>query len=284
MTLAADLAGSGEPPRRVRLLREALDTATHTLAPVMRLSRPYIIGLDNLPDDGRFLLVGNHTRAGSEVFLITYFVHQAIGARVRPLADRQFGRMRGLQADLVSAYGAVVGTPEAARELMRNGETVLVFPGGAREVGKFKGEEYGLRWENRSGFARLAVEHDYPIVTAALVGGDDVYASLVRRDSMLGRATQWASHRLSGRTDAAMPPMRGIGPTLIPRPRRMYLAFGRPIDTTRPDDVADDAWVVHVKHRVEQDLKSSLFELQRIQADDSYRNLNPLAWNAAAMP
>jgi 1-acyl-sn-glycerol-3-phosphate acyltransferase len=269
---------------RLRFARNALDTVTRAIAPVVALSRPYVTGLENLPADGRFLLVGNHTRGSNEVFLIPYYVQEAIGARVRPLADRQFARMRGLQADLVSAYGAVVGTPEAARDLMRDGETVLVFPGGAREVGKFKDEEYTLNWDNRAGFARVAVEQGYPIVTAALVGGDDVYASLVRRDSTLGRASSWASQRLSGRTDVAMPPLRGIGPTLIPRPRRMYLAFGRPVETTRPPDQAHDAWVAEVKDRVERDLNDALSVLRDVQALDAYRHLSPLGWRTAAMP
>lgn len=284
MTMTDDLVNSDEPSRRVQLLRGALDTATQSLTPLLDLSRPWADGLENLPEDGRFLLVGNHTRASSEVFLISYFVGKAVGVRVRPLADRQFDRMRGLQADLVSAYGAVVGTPEAASELMRRGETVLVFPGGAREVGKFKDEEYELRWENRFGFARLAIAHDYPIVTAALVGGDDVYDCPVRRESMLGRASQWAGHRLTGRTDVAMPPLRGVGPTLIPRPRRMYLSFGPPIETTPPAEVVDDEWTVEVKHRVERQLMTSLAHLRGIQAADAYRNLNPLAWRSAAMP
>jgi 1-acyl-sn-glycerol-3-phosphate acyltransferase len=271
-------------PRRQQVIRSALDTVTRAVAPVVALSRPWVSGSADLPEDGRFLLVGNHTRGGGEVFLIPFFVQEAIGTRVRPLADKQFARMRGLQADLVSAYGAVVGTPEATRDLMRDGETILVFPGGAREVGKFKGEEYTLRWENRFGFARLAVEHGYPIVTAALVGGDDVYAAMVRRDSLLGRATEWGSHRLSGRSDMVMPPMRGIGPTLVPRPRRMYLAFGQSIDTTTPRGVADEEWATQIKQRVERELAESLSELQGIQAADPYRNLNPLAWRSAATP
>jgi 1-acyl-sn-glycerol-3-phosphate acyltransferase len=268
-------------PRRVRALRTVLDTVSDTLAPAMELSRPYVSGLAELPRDGRFLLVGNHTRGSNEVALIPYYVRAAIGARVRPLADRQFGRIRGLQADLVAAYGAVVGTPDATRALMREGETILVFPGGAREIGKFKGEEYTLRWENRIGFARLAVEFGYPIVTAALVGGDDIYAGLVSRDSPLGRASGWASQRLTGRTDMAMPPMRGIGPTLIPRPRRMYLSFGRPIDTRQAPGVDLDAWTVAVKRSAEEDLERSLTELRRIRAGDPYRHLNPLAWRSA---
>ena len=56
---------------------------------------------------------------------------------------------------------------------MRHNETVLVYPGGAG-VAKFKGEQYRLRWEGRSGFARVAIESDYPIVPVGLVGDDAV--------------------------------------------------------------------------------------------------------------
>ncbi|MGB2811165.1 MAG: 1-acyl-sn-glycerol-3-phosphate acyltransferase, partial [Mycobacterium sp.] len=113
------------------------------LAPVITCCHPYVRGLANLPADGRFLLVGNHTLFSmAEVVLIPYFVRTAIGTRVRPLADRQFARMTGIQAALVTAYGAVIGTPAAARRLMDEGESVLVFPGGAREISKYRGEEY----------------------------------------------------------------------------------------------------------------------------------------------
>ena len=173
----------------------------------MDLYRPYVDGLENLPPDGRFLLVGNHTQAAlGEIVLIPYFVRSAIGARVRPLADRQFSQIRGPQAALINAYGAVVGTPENASELMRSNQTVLVFPGGGREMPKFKGEEYTLRWDNRYGFARLAVEHGYPIVVAGLVGSDDVYTSITTRDSRWGPFSEWLGERVSGRARHGHPP------------------------------------------------------------------------------
>jgi Tetracyclin repressor-like, C-terminal domain len=37
----------------------------------------------------------------------------------------------------------------------------------------------------------------------------------------------------------AFPVMHGIGPTLIPRPQRMYLRFAAPIDTTKPARVSE---------------------------------------------
>lgn len=269
----------------VRVWRQTLAGAANRLDPLMALYKPYVDGLANLPADGRFLLVGNHTQFGlSEIFLIPYYVRAAIGVQVRTLADRQLARASGPQAAFFTAYGAVLGSPENASRLMLDDQTILVFPGGGREMPKFKGEEYTLRWNNRYGFARSAIEHGYPIVTAGLVGGDDVLTSITTRDSLWGRFSQRVSERLSGRPDMAFPPLRGIGPTLIPRPRRMYLRFGPAIATPRPEQISPSDWVTTVKERVEVQLGTALTDLQRIRDGDPYRELNPLAWQSAIMP
>jgi hypothetical protein len=49
-------------PRRVQILRSALDRAHDGIAPLIDLTRPHVSGLETLPTDGRFLLVGNHTQ------------------------------------------------------------------------------------------------------------------------------------------------------------------------------------------------------------------------------
>ena len=209
-------------PRRVRALTKAIFAVADRLEPIVDLSRPYVDGLENLPRDGRFLLVGNHTTFGmAEIVMIPYFVHRELGVRVRGLADRNFGNMRGLAADVLAAAGAVIGEPENGAELMLNDETVLVFPGGGREMPKFKGEEYRLRWERRFGFARLAIAHDYPIVPVGLVGGDDVYHGLVERDSRAGPSEPvrrgdasaggpiWPFHRLGAWGPLSFPTQSG---------------------------------------------------------------------------
>lgn len=282
MSDETDLVGIMQPSSRVRSLRRALDVVTERLQPVLDLSRPYVDGLENLPPDGRFLLVGNHTQFGSEVFLIPDMVRRSVGTRVRPLADRNFGRLRRLPADLMAAFGGVIGAPETVRELMRHDETILVFPGGGREIAKFKGEEYALRWQGRSGFARVSVANGYPIVPVGLVGGDDVYRSWTTRDSAYAKFSAALSRRLNGRPDMAMPLLRGIGPTLIPRPQRMYLRFGAPIDTTTPLGVENEQWVDIVKERTRRHLETILSELLRLREKDPYRGLNPLAWHRAA--
>ena len=271
--------------RSVATWRRILSRTADGLTPLVDLYRPFVDGLDRLPADGRFLLVGNHTAfSAAEILLIPFFIRKTIGTRVRPLADHQFERVRGVQADLMAAYGAVIGLPESAAALMRNDETILVFPGGGREIGKFKGEEYTLRWDNRYGFARLAVEHQYPIVTVGLLGGDDVYTAISSRDGLWGRFSSRVTTRLTGRSDLAMPLTRGLGPTLIPRPQRMYLRFGTPIDTAPAGRSTEESHVAAVKDRVQHELAATLRDLQRIRAEDPYRHVNPLAWRAASMP
>jgi 1-acyl-sn-glycerol-3-phosphate acyltransferase len=282
VTKPIDIDAVMNHPRRVQFLRGALEKVHDGIAPLIDLWRPYVVGLDTLPTDGRFLLVGNHTQfVGGEVLLIPHFVRRALGRRVRPLADRRFATKPGFGHDVMTAYGGVVGARETAGELMRHNETILVFPGGGREIAKFKGEEYHLNWRGRSGFARIAVENDYPIVPVGLVGGDDVYKSLVTRDSALGRLSRTISTRLTGEANMAMPPMRGIGPTLIPRPQRMYLGFGEPVDTTKPENMSTDDWVESVRKSTRQSLEAILSDLLAVRADDPFRELNPLAWSRA---
>lgn len=269
-------------PDRVRVLRKAIFAVADGLNPVVDLCRIYIDGLENLPRDGRFLLVGNHTSSGlTEIVLIPYFVHRELGVRVRGLANRSVGDMEGLARDLVEAAGAVPGHPDTGAELMRRGETMLVFPGGGRDMLKFKGEEYQLRWERRGGFARLAIAHDYPIVPVGLVGGDDVYLSLVERDSAWERMSRAVGERLHGVAGVGIPLVRGLGLTLIPRPQRMYLRFGRPIDTARPAGVDAAEWEAVVKDRAQSALETTLADLRRVRETDPFRTLNPIAWGRA---
>jgi 1-acyl-sn-glycerol-3-phosphate acyltransferase len=284
MTTPVNIDAIMNQPGRVQALRRVVETVADGVGPLVDLYRPYVDGLQNLPRDGRFLLVGNHTRFGAEALLIPYLVRRAIGNRVRPLTDRTMGRMRGPAGDLLAACGGVVGAPETASELMCHHETILVFPGGGREIPKFKGEEHTLRWHGRAGFARLSVQHNYPIVPVGLVGGDDVYRSLTTREGGWGQLSQILTEKLTGRPDMALPLRHGIGPTLIPRPQRMYLRFAVPVDTTKPAGVSEEKWVATVKQNTQESLEQTLTDLLAIRNGDPYRELNPLAWRTATQP
>jgi len=280
-----DLGRLTNPPPRVAALRKAIFAVASGLDPAIGLSRVYIDGLDNLPSDGRFLLVGNHTSAGwPEICLTGYFVHRHLGVHVRGLAVDKMKQIKGFGRDLAEAIGAVPGQQDVGAELMRHGETILVFPGGGRDMLKFKGEEYQLQWAGRSGFARLAIAHDYPIVPVGLVGGDEVYRSLVERNGTWERMTRPLGERLHGLPGVGVPVMRGLGPTLLPRPQRMYLRFGHPIPTNRPARTSAPTWESTVKQRTQTELETILADLRELRQGDPFRNLNPLAWGSALTP
>ena len=79
----------------------------------------------------------------------------------------------------------VRGTRDNVRALMRDRQTILVFPGGSREVNKRRGQQYQLLWRERIGFARLAIEHAYPIVPFAAVRADDMLDVVVDRNTLI---------------------------------------------------------------------------------------------------
>lgn len=89
--------GAGPCAPRVAALEKATFSVADRLNPFNDFARPYVDGLEHLPRDGRFLLVGNHTVVGSmaETVMIPYVVHRELGVRVRGLADKAMTKMPG---------------------------------------------------------------------------------------------------------------------------------------------------------------------------------------------
>jgi 1-acyl-sn-glycerol-3-phosphate acyltransferase len=200
------------------------------LSPLRRLARPKLYGTENLPSE-RALLVGNHTIYG--LIDLPFLIAEIFRARevlVRSLGDHAHFRVPAYR-NLLMACGMVRGTRANCSELMRRGELVLVFPGGAREVSKRRGEKYQLIWANRLGFARMAIEHAYPIVPFAAVGAEESLDIVLDADSPLMAPVRAVTERLFG--TEPLPLVRGIGLTPIPRPQRLYFWFGEPVSTER---------------------------------------------------
>ncbi len=231
---------------------ESMDRVASLLAPFLRICQPKLYGLSNLPGDGS-LLVGNHTVYG---LLDVPFLVAEIWTR-RRLAVRGLGEHAHyavpLWPDLLAKGGMVRGTRDNVRALMRDRQTILVFPGGAREVNKRRGQQYQLLWRERIGFARLAIEHGYPIVPFAAVGVDDMLDVIVDQNTPVYGRLARGYEKLTG--FPTPPVVRGIGLTPIPRLDRLYFWLGEPIDSAhfgrRPDDTtAARALRDEVKHAI----------------------------------
>lgn len=269
---------------RVAALESAIFSLADRLEPVVSLSRIYVDGLDRLPRDGRFLLVGNHTMAGwPEIVMIPYFVHAELGVRVRGLATRQLADMRGPGREIAEAAGAVVGDPAQAADLMRRGETVLVFPGGAGHAQvQGRGVPPPLAGPQRlrpaGDRSRLPRRARRPRRRRRRV------LQYRRARRSLGADDPGIGERLHGVSGVDVPLMRGVGPTLAPRPQRMYLRFGEPITTTMPTDATAQSWEQAVKQTTQNALETILDEVRALRSEDPFRRLNPLAWRHAIQP
>lgn len=249
-----------DPPNDATLAR-----VLRLLEPARRLVNPRVYGSDHLPSDRGALLVGNHTLIGLLDAPLLCAELWERGIRARVLGNHAHFKLPRWR-DLLTSVGVVPGTPEIADALMRRGETILVFPGGGREVAKRKGEKYQLIWENRMGFARLAVKHGYPIVPFATVGAEDALDVLVDTEHPAMKPVQRLFERISGSPDF-FPLVRGIGPTPIPRPERQYYWFGEPIDTSAVD-TTDDRTVRRIRDETKAAIEGGIaFLLAEQQAD-----------------
>ena len=228
------------------------------------------------PPNRPTLFVGNHSVFGVlDVMLFADGLFRERGVSLRLLADRNHFKFP-FWRDLVVLQGAVLGNRANCAALMRRGEHILVFPGGAREVFKHKGEAYRLIWKERYGFVRLAIEHGYTITPYATVGAEDAYDVLLdSSDYMktpLGRvlkASGLADRYLRG-GDEFPPVVRGLGLTVIPRPEKLYFSIGKPIDMARYRGEGDDPAVLRrARERVARAVSRLITELREHRAQDT---------------
>ncbi len=253
------------------------------LAPWRALTDPRIDGFRELPADGRYLLVGNHTTLGLlDVPFLVLDIHEQTGVLVRSLGERQHFRVP-LWRDVLRRFGTISGTREDTRRLMRAGAPVLVFPGGGREVSRRRGDHYPLVWRERIGFARLALEFGYPVVPFAMIGVDDMWDVVVDADDRLYAPARALASRLDIDPELLFPLVRGLGPTPLPRPQRIYGRIGAPIDARDFGSAWEDArGAAALRDAVRTAVANGIEDLRRERREDPARNLGPRLRGEAA--
>ena len=248
---------------------ELLQRALRLLEPWRWLTRPRFYGIDDVPDERPLLFVGNHTLYGMlDVPLLYAELYREKGIFLRALGDHIHFKIPGWR-DALEAFGVVDGTRENCAELMRAGESILVFPGGAREVAKRRGEKYKLVWKERLGFARMAIENGCTIVPFSAVGLEDAYDIVMDADELLATPLGALFRRFGLREDALLPVVKGIGPTPLPRPQRLYFRLGPAVPTAGLE--ADEASCRELRDRVKAEVERGIELMLVEQAADPDR-------------
>ena len=206
-----------------------VDYTIAAIAPLLWLYRKYfrvqLHGIEQLPGEGRVILVGNHSGQlpfDASMIEVACLIEMDPPRAVRALVEKWVPTLPFVST-FMARCGQVVGTPDNCRRLLAADEAILVFPEGVRGLNKPFSERYRLK-PFGLGFMRLALESGAPIVPVGVVGAEE-QAPAIFDLKPLARLLAF--------------PAFPITPTLLPfpLPSRYHLWFGEPMRFTgSPDD------------------------------------------------
>jgi 1-acyl-sn-glycerol-3-phosphate acyltransferase len=136
-------------------------------------------GIENVPDSGPVLIVANHSgQLPIDGTLVAYALANRKHAPRSPRAmiERFFPTVPFV-GNVLNQMGAVLGDPTNCAKMLENGEAVIVFPEGIRGSGKLYKDRYQLQ-RFGSGFVRLAMDHNTPIVPVGVVGCEETIPAI----------------------------------------------------------------------------------------------------------
>ena len=259
------------------------DFARRFIAPFKSYFDPEFIGIDAVDATRPAMYVSNHSVMGVlDVYPFAIELYLRKGILLRALADSNHFRIP-VWSDFIARH---IGVLEASRPhcaaIMERQENLVVYPGGTREICKKKGEAYQLKWQDRTGFVRMAMQYGYDIIPVAAVGAEEAFtitrdADDILHHTLIGRLlTQTGlADRLFKGGELLPPLIRGVGHTIFPKPVKLYFSFGRRISTRRYKSKYENKDVQElIKDRVELSLLRQfkhLFELREKEKNAELR-------------
>ena len=136
-------------------------------------------GLENVPPNGRALIIGNHSgQLPIDGFLLGYsLLTNPHAPRVCRAMMERFVPTVPFISSLFAEVGGVVGDPINCARMLEAEEAIVVFPEGARGISKPFRKRYQLE-RFGTGFMHLAVNHEAPIIPVGIVGCEESIISL----------------------------------------------------------------------------------------------------------
>jgi 1-acyl-sn-glycerol-3-phosphate acyltransferase len=206
------------------------------LGPALRVGfRPWVKGLENIPDEGPAILASNHLS-----FSDHFFLPLKVSRQITFLAKSDYFNGPGLKGWLTAAFFRGAGqipiersggrASEAALQtgmkVLGRGDLLGIYPEGTRSPD-------GRLYRGKTGVARLALEAGVPVLPVAMIGTDKVQP--------IGRR--------------------------MPRLGRVGVVIGRPLDFSRYDGMEDDRFVLR---SITDEIMYELMELSGQEYVDVY--------------
>jgi 1-acyl-sn-glycerol-3-phosphate acyltransferase len=212
-------------------------------------------GIEHVPTQGRAMLVANHSGGyalDASMLVCACFFEMEPPRLAQGMADSFIGGMPFL-SPWASRLGQVLGLPQHARRLLQDERLLMVFPEGTRGTAKLYKERHSLV-RFGTGFVRLALETQSPIIPTAVLGGGEAVptvSNLYRLGKLIGM------------------PYIPITPYLfaVPLPVHILIRFGEPIwlqGTGQEDDKQVHEMVELVKARILELIETGKQQYQRL--------------------
>lgn len=206
------------------------------LTPILRvLFRPWVDGLENIPEDGPAIIASNHLSFSDSIFLplmvprrITflaksdYFTGQSMKGRLTAFFFRGVGQVPVDRSGGSAGEAALM----TALRILGNGELLGIYPEGTRSPD-------GRLYRGKTGVARMALEGGVPVVPVAMVNTFEV-----------------------------QPPGK-----LLPKIMRVGMRIGAPLDFSRYRGLSQDRFVLR---SATDEIMYALMELSGQEYVDSY--------------
>jgi 1-acyl-sn-glycerol-3-phosphate acyltransferase len=217
------------------------------------------VGLENVPKEGRCLIIPNHSgQLPFDGLLVGYsLLTNPNGARAPKAMVERFLPTVPFIGNWLSSVGAVIGDPVNCERMLDNEEAIIVFPEGVRGSNKLYKQRYQLQ-RFGSGFVHLAMNNNAPIIPVGIVGMEETirsYADIKPLAKLLG-----------------MP----VAPLVVPFifPSKVFIYFGKPIyfknDVHKESDIKERVDIV--KAAIDDLLKQGLARREEYQRAQKEKN------------
>lgn len=131
-------------------------------------------GLENIPKEGKVLIIPNHSGQLPIDGLLTGYsmLTNPHAPRVPKAMVERFFPTLPFVGNWLGSIGSIIGDPYNCEKLLEKDEAIIVFPEGVRGSGKLFKDRYKLQ-KFGNGFMHLAMKHDTPIVPVGIVGCEE---------------------------------------------------------------------------------------------------------------
>lgn len=205
--------------------------------------RVQVFGIQNVPATGPAILVSNHSGGvpadGGMIVASMFFEHDP-PRHVHGMVEK-FAQNWPVVSPVFSKVGQFPGLPDNAIRILESGRLLMVFPEGAKGLGKLYRDRYHLE-RFGMGFMRIALQTGAPIIPMAFVGGEEAMP------------TVFHANRLAKLVGA---PYWPVPPYLVPVPMPLAceLHIGEPLEFEGTGNERDDVigeYVAQVRAEVEK--------------------------------